>query len=346
MKVAEKKIGTGNPCFIIAEIGSNQDKNKEMAIKLIDMAANAGVDAVKFQTAKCTDIAKLDTPANAYGDFDFIKGKKYWHEVLDEFLLPYEWHKELFEYAKSKGLIVFSTPESKEAVELLESINNPVYKISSTDIDYFPLLKEVAKTGKPVILSGGMADIKQIKETIDFLKENGAGDIALLHCISDYPPKYEDMTLEMIPYYKSVFDIPIGFSDHCETNLLDGAAVALGANIIEKHITLDKKSIGPDHSFALDQEGLIDLVNTVRQIEKGLPINENALKRKETKQKLYRRSIIIKNPKKSGEIIDFSDLDFKRPGSGISPVFTDIVCGMALKKDVSQNHILLWEDLK
>ena len=346
MKIINKEIGKNASCFIIAEIGSNQNKNKETAKKLIEMAADAGVDAVKFQTAKGTDVAKLDTPANAYGDFDFIKGKKYWHDVLDEFLLPYEWHQELFEYAESKGLIVFSTPESKEAVELLESINNPVYKIASTDIAYFPLLKEVAKTGKPVILSGGIADIKQIQETIDFLKENGAGDIALLHCISDYPPKYEDMALEMIPYYKNVFNIPVGFSDHCDDNLMDAAAVTLGACIIEKHITLDKNDIGPDHAFALDKEGLINLVQTVRKIEKALPISAKGLEKKEIKRKLYGRSIIIKNAREAGSVININDMDFKRPGKGISPKFTDIINGMTLKKAVSDNHVLGWEDLK
>lgn len=347
IKIMNKKIGVGQSCFIIAEIGSNQNKNIDTAYKLIDMAFNAGVDAIKFQTLLPNDIAKADMPANAYGEFKYTKGKKYWHEVLSDFVLPFEWHKELFDYAKSKGLIVFSTPESLEAVEFLEKLNVPAYKVASMDITYVQLLERIGKTKKPVILSSGVAKIEDIYNSIDILKKNGSKDIALLHCVSDYPPQYEYVSLNMINYYKNVFnDVTIGFSDHCENNLLAGIAVALGANIIEKHITLDKNSYGPDHSFALDKGGLEDLVQTVRNAEKALPINDLLEERKLNKRCLYGRSLIIKRAMRKGEKIRIDDIEYKRPGTGIQPQHVEKVVGMILKKDILENHILAWEDFK
>ncbi len=346
MYIEHKKIGDGHPCYIIAEIGSNHDRDLEKAYKLIDMAAEAGVDAVKFQTLKPTDIAKADTPADAYGDAEFAKGKRYWYEVLEEIILPFEWHQQLFEYARSKGLTAFSTPESVEAVNFLERLDVPAYKIASMDIGYTQLLQAIAKTQKPVILSSGIAAKKDLIEAVDTLRANGAGDIAILHCVSDYPPNYDYMSLELISEYKKLFKCPVGFSDHCEDNLLDGIAVFLGANIIEKHITLDKKSCGPDHGFALDEVGLKDLVNTVRIVESAIPVNEQLYVRKQSNLRLYGRSIIVIKDKKAGDKLEYADLDFKRPGTGIKPGEADKVVGLTLTRDVKKNHVLSWEDFK
>ncbi|QXM05180.1 N-acetylneuraminate synthase family protein [Crassaminicella indica] len=346
MQIGNKKIGEGYPCFIIGEIGSNHNQDLNTAYRLIDMACEAGVDAVKFQTLKPNDIAKMDTPANVYGEAEFTKGKKYWHEVLNDIVMPYEWHKELFQYAKLKGLIVFSTPESIEAVDLLEELEVPVYKIASMDIGYKQLLERIGKTNKPVILSSGIASVKDIFDAIEILRKNGTNEIALLHCVSDYPPKYDYMSLEMINYYKNTFNIPIGLSDHCEDNLLDGVAVALGAKIIEKHITLDKRNPGPDHSFALDKKGLKNLVQTVRNVEKAIPINEKLFESKNRKKELYGRSIICIKSKKAGEQILLKDIDFKRPGNGITPKDVEKIIGLTLKNDIEKNHVLRWEDFQ
>lgn len=346
MRICNKQIGDGNPCFIIAEIGSNHNRKLNKAYELIDMAAEAGVDAVKFQTLKATDIAKMDTPANAYGETVYTKGKNFWYEVLDDLILPYEWHKDLFNYAKSKGLIAFSTPESPEAVELLEELEVPAYKIASMDIGYTKLLERIGKTKKPVILSSGLADETDIVEALSVLRNNGTQEIALLHCVTDYPPKYNCMSLDMIKYYKNLFGIPVGLSDHCETNVLDGVSIALGANIIEKHITLDKKDIGPDHSFALDKEGLFDLVKTIRIVESALPRNEKFQELKVEKRKLYSRSIIVKENKKVGETLYIDEVEFKRPGTGILPKYLNIITGLPLKRNIERNHVLRWEDFK
>lgn len=346
MKIRNRKIGGDSSCFIIGEIGSNHNKDLDKAYKLIDIAAEAGVNAVKFQTLKPTDIAKLDTPADEYGKADFTKNKEYWYEVLQDFVLPFKWHKELFDYVRSKGLIPLSTPESLEAVELLEDLEISAYKVASMDITYIQLLKRIAQTGKPVILSSGIADIDDIIRAIKVLKENGTEEIAVLHCVSDYPPKYNYMSLEMISYYKEVFNIPVGFSDHCEDNLLDGVAVSLGADIVEKHITLDKNSYGPDHNFALEPEELKNLVDTIRKTEKALPINKKLYKKKEKKKKLFGRSIISTKNKKPGEIIKKSDIDYKRPGTGIEPIHVDKLIGLTLKKSIEKHHIFSWDDFK
>lgn len=346
MKIKNKEIGNYKDVFLIGEIGSNHNQNKEIAFKLIDEVAKSGLDAVKFQTLKPTDIAKDDLPADSYGNNKFIGEKNYWKEVLEDIVLPFSWHKELFDYARDKNLIVLSTPESIEAVELLEKLDVPAYKIASMDITNIQLLKRIAKTNKPVILSSGIASIQDVSEAIDTLKNNGTKDIALLHCVSDYPPEYNYMSMDMIKKYKSCFDLPVGFSDHCEDNFLDGVAVSLGASIIEKHITLDKSLKGPDHEFALEPEDIKDFVKIVRNTEKALPINHKLEKKKEKKKKLYGRSIIIKNKKLKGEVVLEKDIEYKRPGTGILPKYADKIIGLELKNNVEKNHILQWDDFK
>lgn len=346
MKVGNKYIGDDHPCFIIGEIGSNQNKDLDTAYKLIDMAAEAGVDAVKFQTMKSNDITIKNTPANAYGEYPYTKDKNYWFEVLEDFVLPFKWHKELFDYAKSKGLIVFSTPESVEAVDLLEELNVPLYKMASMDITHIKLLERIGKTKKPVIISSGIADDIDIINAIKILKKSGTEEVALLHCVSDYPPKYDYTSLNLIPYYKKLLGIPVGFSDHCEDNILDGVAVALGSCIIEKHITLDKSSYGPDHSFALNKEGVKDLVKTIRTVEKALPISELLEKRKNEKRIMYGRSIVSNKKLSRGSKVIIADIEFKRPGNGILPKDMNILTELTLKHDVDYNHVFTWNDFK
>ncbi len=346
MRIGKKVINNDSPCFIIAEIGSNHNQEKELAYKLIDMAIEAGVDAIKFQTLKSTDIASKHVSATSYGESRITEGKSNWAEVLEDLVLPFEWHKELFEYARDHGMMVFSTPESIEAVDLLEKLEVEVYKIASMDITYKQLLVKVAQTKKPVILSSGIASFEDIYRAINILMENGSTEIALLHCVSEYPPKYDLMSLNMIEKYIKTFDMPIGLSDHCEDNILDGVAVSLGAKIIEKHITLDKNMEGPDHKFALDRNGLKDLVKTVRIVEQSLPISEGLTISKSNKKREYGRSIIVTRDMKVGEKVSVNDFDYKRPGTGISPMDAELVDGLILTRNVSEGQVLVWEDFK
>lgn len=347
MKLGKKHVGEGHPCYIIAEIGSNHNKSKETAYKLIDMACDAKVDAIKFQTLKGKDIPNSNIPANAYGDYEIVKGKKYWSEVLDELALPYEWHEELFAYARSKGITVCSTPESIEAVELLESLDVPFYKVASMDIKHKALLQRIGETRKPVILSSGIATVQDLMIAVDTLKESGSEQLAILHCVSDYPPRYDYMSLDMIKHYSEVFkDVIIGLSDHSEENFLDCVAVSMGARIIEKHITLDKNQSGPDHGFALDAKGLKELVSIVRKTEQAILISDELHERKLHKSDLYGRSVICITDKRSGERLEVEDIDYKRPGSGISPMEADKLIGLKLNKNILANHVLSWEDFK
>lgn len=340
IRIGKREIGLGRPCFIIAEIGANHNRSLKTAKALIDMAAKAGVDAVKFQTLKGHDIAKADVPADAYGKFDFTRSKKHWSDVLNSIVLPFEWHRELFTYARKKGLIVLSTPESPEAVDLLEKLQVPLYKMASMDITYKPLLLKIAKTRKPVILSSGIATDTELRQAVQVLRKAGSGPVALLHCVSDYPPAPETLSLNRIPYYRNLLKLPVGFSDHHDDNLFAGLAVALGACIIEKHITLDKKQKGPDHGFALDKEGLVDLVRTIRWAEQSLTLSPKLGARKEAKRKLYGRSIVVIRDKFKGETLKLSDLDFKRPGTGMSPMLVDRVVGKRILKSIKQNSLL------
>jgi sialic acid synthase SpsE len=344
--VGSKVISNKSPCFIIAEIGSNHNQIKDRAYKLIDMAIEAGVDAVKFQTLKATDIASDNVKANAYGESLSSKGKDTWSEVLEDLVLPFEWHKELFDYAKKKNMIVFSTPESIEAVDLLEKLEVPMYKIASMDMTHKELLIRVAKTKKPVILSSGVAVIEDISKAISVMKEHGATDIALMHCVSDYPPDYDIMSLSMIQKYKSIFDIPVGFSDHCDENTLDGVAIALGAKIIEKHITIDRNLEGPDHKFALDFTRLKELVKIIRNVERAIPTNNKLFDGIAKKKREYGRSIIAVNDMKIGDRVSLVDFEYKRPGVGISPMDLDIINGLTLTKNISKGHVFQWEDFK
>lgn len=339
-------IGPDSPSFLIAEIGSNHNQNLTIAYELIDQAIGAGFDAIKFQTLKSSDIASEKVSSDEYGSADFTRGKDKWADVLDDLVMPFEWHKELFKYVKDKNRIAFSTPESPEAVDFLEELGVELYKIASMDITYSQLLLRVAKTGKPVILSSGIATLEDIFRALKLLKMNGTKEIALLHCISDYPPKDEMMSMKQIELYEKIFSIPVGFSNHREDNLLDGVAISLGAKIIEKHVTLDKSMHGPDHHFALDPNGQKDFVNVVRTTEKALKISSNIESTKICKKKLLGRSIIANQALITGDRIEMNYLEFKRPGTGISPMDLDKVIGLELKKDVSKGTPLMWTDFK
>lgn len=346
MKIKNNIITDESKCFLIAEIGSNHNKDKQVAKKLIDIAAESGVDAVKFQTLKPNDIAKEDILADEYGKFEYTEKKNYWYEVLNDLVLPFEWHQELFDYARSKDLIVLSTPESVEAVELLENLGVPAYKVASMDITNKPLLEKIARTKKPVIISSGIAEYEDLDKAIVVLKQNGTTEISILHCISNYPPKTNEMSLNMIKKYKSRYsDCVIGLSNHSDNNFFDGVSVALGARIIEKHITLNKEAKGPDHHFALNPRMLKDFVNTVRKTEKALKINPDLSQKKKNKKELYARSIIIVDELNKEDIITRNKIDFKRPGTGISPMELDNIIGKKVNKYLSKNTVLNWDNI-
>ena len=337
--IGNKKIGVDNPTYIIAEIGSNHNRDKKIAKKMIDKAADARVDAVKFQTFKAEKLYSKKTPKfskDTITPFDLIKSIE----------LPREWHKELFEYAVDKNLHFLSSPFDYEAVDLLDKIGVPAYKIASFEITDLELLKYVAKKTKPIILSTGMANIEEIEEALEAIRKQGNNNIVLLHCNSMYPTPVEIVNLNAINTMSTIFKIPIGFSDHTIGIHIPIAAVAKGAKVIEKHFTLDRKMKGPDHHFAVEPDELKQMVQNIRDVEKaqGTGVKEASKEEQEMYEK-GRRSIIAAQDISKGTKITREMLIVKRPGFGIKPKFLDKVIGKTSKKDIIADQWITWEDI-
>ncbi len=346
IKIDSFEIGDGHPCFIVGEIGMNHDGSKEKAKELIHMAAEAGVQAVKFQTFRALDIINPTLPADYDKDEPVPDHFKYFFEYIAQFELRYEWHDELIAFARDKGLIFLSTPCSYEAIDFLAS-RIPAFKVASMDLDHIPFLRKMGSQLKPVILSTGIGTFSEIEDAFYALKEGGTENICILHCVSNYPAKPEELNLRNITTLKSIFEVPVGFSDHSTGTASSIAAVALGANIIEKHITMSRSAPGPDHYFAMEPTDLGNLVSGIREVELSLGRSSRILDQKEKdKAYTYRRSILIRRDMKQGEIIKADDLEIIRPGSGIPPAQIDNVVGMELKKEICAYTPLQWEYFK
>ena len=345
LTIGKRKIGEGFPCFVIAEAGSNHDRKLDQAFKLIDAAAAAGADAVKFQTYSAETIYSKKTPKPEYLKKKNLSGKNesLW-EIIKRIEMPREWHPKLKEYCAQRGIIFMSTPFDLKAVDELEKVNMPVYKIASFEITHFPLLEKCAKTGKPIILSTGMADLSDIETALDVIYKAGNKQVALLHCAINYPPKYQDIHLRAMDTMRQAFALPVGFSDHTLGIIVDIAAVARGACIIEKHFTLDRKLSGPDHPFALEPNELKAMVEAIRQTEQSLgsPIKKRTAAEEEL-YKLARRSLVAAGDIPKGVKITRKMLEVKRPGYGIPTKMMDIVIGRRAKIHIEEDDILTWE---
>ena len=345
IQVKDRTIGEGHPCFIIAEAGSNHDRKLEQAFRLIDIAKDAGADAVKFQTYSAESLYSKKTPKPEYLKKKDLSSKDetLW-DVIKKIEMPREWHPRLKEYCLKKDIIFMSTPFDLKAVDELESVGMPAYKIASFEITHLPLLEKAGKTGKPIILSTGMADISDIKDALDVIHKTGNKQVALLHCAINYPPRYEDLNLRAMDTMKETFQIPIGFSDHTLGITSDIAAVARGACVIEKHFTMDRKLKGPDHPFALEPQELKNMVRSIRDTEKSIGSSEK--KRTESEEELYRigrRSLVAACNISKGIKITREMLEVKRPGYGIAVKSMDELIGRIARKDIEEDDILQWE---
>ena len=340
--IGKKKISNKSPAFIIAEAGSNHNRDLNQAKKLIEVAAEAEADAVKFQTYSAETLYSKKTP-----NPDYLEGQMAQSSVWDlikDIELPREWQGELADYARSHGLIFMSTPFDYQAIKELEDLNMLVYKIASFEIVDLPFLKEIAKTKKPVILSTGMANLGDIEDAINAIRKIGKNSIALLHCNINYPPPFSDLNLRTIQTLKQAFQVPVGYSDHTMSTIIPSVSVALGACIIEKHYTLDRTLKGPDHKFALEPVELKEMVKNIRDTElslgspmKFMPESERNL------YKLARRSIIAQKKISKGKKIEKSDIIIKRPGFGISPKFLDIIIGRIAQRDIEEDDVITWD---
>ncbi len=345
VSLGSRKVGDGESVFVIAEAGSNHNRDLKQAFRLIDVAAEAKADCVKFQTFSAETLYSKKTPSMSYlKDRGLLKGNQTVWELLKQNELPREWHKDLSDYCKKKNLIFLSTPFDLEAVADLEKVGVPAYKIASYEITHLPLLEEVAKTGKPVILSTGMADLTDIETALDVLYKQNNRQVVLLHCAINYPPKFSDLNLRAMVTLKHAFQVPVGFSDHSTGISADIAAVALGACVIEKHYTTDRKLPGPDHPFALEPQELKAMVQGIRETEQALgsPVKRRTPAEEEMYQ-LGRRSLVAAKRIPKGAVIGKEMIAVKRPGFGIPTKMMDVVVGKVANRDIEEDDILIWE---
>lgn len=337
--IGTKKVGDGHPVFVIAEVGSNHNQDYALALAHIDAAAEAGVDAVKFQTFKAEKHVSKFAEMPKYLD-----GYENIHELIKTLELDRDWQKPLKAYAESKGLIFFSSPCDNEAVDSLEEIEAPAHKIASFDLPDLDLVRYIAKTGKPILISTGMADWMEIQRAIEVCKEENNHQICLFQCTSLYPAPTELSNLNAMATMRCMSNVLTGYSDHTVGDLIPLAAVAMGATIIEKHFTLNRELPGPDHNFAIEPQELKLMMVKIREVEnaKGDGVKAGPRIEEQDMYQKVRRSLHASCDIKKGEVISESMLVTKRPGFGIDPFKIKQVVGKVVKVDVPADHWIDW----
>lgn len=345
--IGDRPVGTGHPCYVIAEVGANHNRDLPTAVALIDAAAAAGADAVKFQTYTAEGLYSRHTPTMSYlKDGGLTKDDESIWDLIKRVEIPWEWHQELSDQSRRAGITFLSTPFDESAVDALEEVRVPAYKIASYEVTHYPLITRVAATGKPLLLSTGMASLGDIEMALDVANAAGATEIALLHCAINYPPRFEDLNLNAIRTLASAFGLPVGWSDHTLGHTADVVAVALGAVMVEKHFTLSREMTGPDHPFALEPYELRAMVGAIREAEAS---TGSSIKRvTDAEQEMYRlgrRSLTAARPIAAGSVISREDLAVKRPGFGIPVAEMEHVVGRRTATDVADDEVLTWDHL-
>jgi N-acetylneuraminate synthase len=340
-----RPVGPGEPPYVVAEIGSNHNGDMDLCRRTIDAAKESGADAVKFQSwSKSSLISKAEYARNTKYGTDHEKLPSLEEEV-EKYQVTPEQHQEIADYCKKKEITFFSSCFSPVEVDLLESLEVPAYKIASMDVNHLPLLEYVGKTGKPVILSTGLATLGEIERALTVLRNAGSGPVVLLHCVSTYPSPPEDVNLRNIETLRSAFDVLVGYSDHSLGAAIPLASVALGACMIEKHFTLDKSLPGWDHAISADPEEMAYLVREGRSIFAAMgssvrTINDRQLE----KRKVFRRRMVAARPVQLGQPLSSADIDFKRPGTGIDPDKMEYVIGRRVLRDIQAEDEIEWTD--
>ncbi|WP_104511425.1 pseudaminic acid synthase [Acinetobacter indicus] len=336
MQINQRNIGVQYPPYVIAELSANHNGRLETALKIIEEAKRCGADAIKLQTYSADTIT-----LNSQNEEFMIRGGLWdgqsLYELYQKAQMPWEWHKPLFEHARALDITIFSSPFDRTAVDLLEDLNAPAYKIASFEAVDLPLIKYVASTGKPMIISTGMADKDEIGEAIQAAYDGGCKELVVLHCVSGYPAPAEDYNLlTMVDMAKS-FNVPVGLSDHTLDNTTAIAAVTLGACVIEKHFTLDRNGGGPDDSFSLEPKELQHLCQSAKTAWQALGRVDYGRKSSEQGNAQFRRSLYFVKDLKAGDVIDESSIRSVRPGYGLPPKFYDELIGKRVNQDISKN---------
>lgn len=333
-----------NKPFVIAEMSGNHNQSLERALEIVDAAAASGAHALKIQTYT-PDTITIDYDKDLFFIEDknsLWKGRKL-YDLYAEAMTPWEWHAAIFKRAKEKGIIAFSSPFDETSVDFLESLQVPFYKIASFENNHFPLLKKVAKTGKPVIMSTGISTAADIYESVKVLRDNGCQQLVLLKCTSTYPATPENSNILTIPHMRSLFGCEVGLSDHTGGIGVSVAAVALGASVIEKHFTLKRSDGGVDAAFSLEPEEMKQLVIECDRAYQALGKVSYEILEAEKKSIQFKRSIYIVQDIKKGEVLTEENIRIIRPGGGLAPKFIDIVLGKAANVDLKRGMPLTWD---
>lgn len=341
IQIANRTISLASEPFVIAEMSGNHNNSLERALEIVDAAAETGAHALKIQTYTAETITiRSDRPEFRIEDEGSLWGGRTLFDLYEEACLPWDWHKAIFDRCAERGMIGFSTPFDATAVAHLESLNVPCYKIASFEIVDLPLVRLVARTGKPIIMSTGMADIGEIHQAVQTARSNGCGQIILLKCTSSYPAMPGDSNILTIPHLRELFETEVGISDHTMGTGVSVAAVALGATVIEKHFTLDRAAGGVDSEFSLEPDEFKRLVEDSARAHASLGrIHYGPLANEKT-SKLHRRSLYVVEDVEEGTIASSSNVRSIRPGNGLEPSYWDLIIGRKFAKSVKAGYPL------
>jgi pseudaminic acid synthase len=336
IEINGRAIGVDYAPYVIAELSANHNGKFETALRMIEEAKKSGADAVKLQTYK-PDTITLNSDSDDFKIHGGLWDGRTLYELYEEAHMPWDWHKPLFEHARKLGITIFSSPFDNTAIDLLEDLNTPAYKIASFEAVDLALIKYAASTGKPMIISTGMADAEEIKDAIEAAREGGCKELAILHCVSGYPAPAEDYNLRTIPDMIDRFDLVTGLSDHTLDNTTAITSVALGASIIEKHFTLDRSGGGPDDSFSLEPAELVALCQGAKTAWASMGRVDYGRKSSEKGNVKFRRSLYFVKDMKAGDVITADCVRSVRPGFGLAPKHLMAVVGNRLLRDVTKN---------
>lgn len=347
IEVNGRKIGQQHEPFIIAEMSGNHNQSLERALEIVEAAANAGAHALKIQTYTA-DTMTLDNDSDDFfiNDSNSLWKGKSLYKLYEEAYTPWEWHKPIFDLARELGMIAFSTPFDETAVDFLEELNVPLYKVASFENNDIPLLKKIASTGKPMIISTGMASIAVLDETVTAAREAGCKDLVLLKCTSTYPATPENTNITTIPHMKELFNCHVGLSDHTMGIGVAVASVALGATVIEKHFTLNREDGGVDSAFSMEPHEMSSLVAETEKAWQALGKITYGPTNAEKKSMKFRRSIYISKDIEPGDILTKENIRIIRPGYGLEPKYYDQLIGKKVNLSIKKGTPLSWELLK
>lgn len=344
IKIADFTIGKDHPPFVIAELSGNHNQSLERALALVDKAAEAGAHAIKLQTYTA-DTLTIDV---SHGEFFISDPDSLWegkslYSLYQEAYTPWEWHKEIMERSASHGILCFSTPFDDSAVDFLEALNVPAYKIASFENNHLPLLKKIAQTGKPVIMSTGISTLESLELSVQTLRENGCKELILLKCTSTYPATPQNTNILTIPHMAELFDCHVGLSDHTLGVGVAVASVALGARVIEKHFTLSREEGGVDAAFSMEPYEFRSLVDETARAFEGLGKVKYGILEKEKKSLTFKRSIYVVKDLKKGDELTKENIRIIRPGLGAAPRYFGVFLGKSINKDIPRGTALTFD---